>query len=219
MDSFRERVNRAPAQPPPLIAPTFQEFYDRYFPLIVEGLSSSTAKDYRLVAERCLLERFGSWRLSDITAGAVNLWIRELKLERRAAGKRPLAGATINGYANILRALVNYAVRFDVLEKSPFKKRLEREKVNRPKNELSDRECAAFLAAFDDRDAFVADLRGKYRRGEVVPCERYPHRACSAAAAAGTAKPQTTSGSTFTHSNRSSSSRSPPASVSAISVA
>lgn len=120
------------------------------------------------------MERFGSWRLSDITAGAVNLWIRELKLERRAVGKRPLAGATINGYANILRALVNYAVRFDVLEESPFKKRLEREKVNRSKNELSDRECAAFLAAFDDREAFVADLRSKYRRGEVVPCERYP---------------------------------------------
>jgi Phage integrase, N-terminal SAM-like domain len=139
MASFRERVNREPAQPPPLIAPTFEEFYDRYFPLIVEGLSPSTAKDYRLVVERCLLKRFGSWPLSDITAGAVNLWIRELKMERRAAGKRPLAGATINGYANILRAMVNYAVRFDVLEESPFKKRLEREKVNRPNNELSDR--------------------------------------------------------------------------------
>lgn len=174
MDTFRERVNREPAQPPPLLAPTFEEFYERYFPLIIEGLSPSTAKDYRLVAERCLLQRFGSWRLSEITAGAVNLWIRELKLERRAAGKRPLAGATINGYANILRAIVNYAVRFDVLEESPFKRRLEREKVNRPKNELSDRECAAFLDAFDDREAFVAGLRAKYRRGEVVPCERYP---------------------------------------------
>jgi hypothetical protein len=43
------------------------------------------------------LKRFGSWRLTDITSGVVNLWIRELKLERRRAGKRPLAGATING--------------------------------------------------------------------------------------------------------------------------
>ncbi|HEX8407776.1 MAG TPA: tyrosine-type recombinase/integrase [Thermoanaerobaculia bacterium] len=173
MAAFRARVNRGDEEPA-LIAPTFQEFYDRYFDLIIEGLSPSTAKDYRLVAERCLLPRFGTWRLTDITAGAVNVWIRELKRERRAAGKRPLAGATINGYANILRVLVNYAVRFDVLEESPFKKRLEREKVNRPKNELSDRECAAFLATFEDREAFVAHLRGKYRRGQVVPCERYP---------------------------------------------
>lgn len=173
MTSFRARVNRGHEQPA-LIAPTFQEFYDGYFELITEGLSPSTARDYRLVAERCLLPRFGTWRLTDITAGAVNLWIRELKRERRAAGKRPLAGATINGYANILRVLVNYAVRFDVIEESPFKKRFDREKANRPKNELSDRECAAFLGAFDDRDAFAAHLRAKHCRGEVTACEPTP---------------------------------------------
>lgn len=69
---------------------------------------------------------------------------------------------------------MNYAVRFDVIEESPFKKPLDREKVNHPKNELSDAECAAFLGAFADRDAFLAQLRARYRRGTVVACGRYP---------------------------------------------
>jgi integrase len=69
---------------------------------------------------------------------------------------------------------VNYAVRFDVLEESPFRKALDRDEENKPKNELSPDECAAFVAAFDDRDAFLEGLRGKYRRGETTSCERYP---------------------------------------------
>jgi hypothetical protein len=80
----------------------------------------------------------------------------------------------LNGYANILRILVNYAVTFDVIEESPFKKPLAREKVNLPKNELTDDERAAFLSAFNDRAAFLAHLRAKHRTGNVVSCARYP---------------------------------------------
>jgi integrase len=171
--SLRAKANRG-REKPSAVAPTLQTFFDAYFELIAERISPSTASSYRQTAERYLLPRFGAWRLSDITAGAVNVWLLELKRARRAERLPPLAGATLNGYANILRAVVNYAVRFDVIEESPFKKAFDREKVNKPTNELSEAECAAFLGAFNDREAFVAHLRAKHRRGEVVACVRYP---------------------------------------------
>lgn len=173
ISALRTKANRG-AERPTLVSPTVRTFYEAYFDLIVEGLSPSTAEGYRMVIEGYILERFGETRLSDVTTGLVNLWIREIKRLRRLNGKRPLAGATLNGYANILRVLVNYAVEFDVLEESPFKKPLKREKENRPTNELTDGEVSAFLSAFEDRDAFLARLRVRYRTGTVTACARYP---------------------------------------------
>jgi integrase len=170
---FRAKANRGNARPA-AIAPTVRAFYDAYFDLIAEGVSASTADGYRTVIKGYVLPRFGEMRLSEITAGVVNVWLRELKKERREQRKPPLSGATLNGYANILRLFVNYAVTFDVIEESPFKKPLAREKVNLPKNELTDDERAAFLHAFDDREAFLAKLRAKHRTGTVVACARYP---------------------------------------------
>ena len=47
-------------------------------------LASELGVQTQKTAERYLLPRFGAWRLSDITAGAVNVWLLELKRERRA---------------------------------------------------------------------------------------------------------------------------------------
>jgi integrase len=173
LTALRAKANRGEARPE-LIAPTLRDFYATYFDLITEDLAPNTAEGYRSVIETYLLPRFGQTRLSDITVGVVNVWRRELKRRRREEGKRPLSGATLNGYANILRLIVNYAVRFDVLDQSPFKRPLEREKVHQPKNELTDAERTAFLRAFDDREAFIAHLRAEHRSGEVSSCERYP---------------------------------------------
>ncbi|MEA2339853.1 MAG: hypothetical protein QOE82_3860 [Thermoanaerobaculia bacterium] len=171
--TLRAKANRGTARPA-AIAPTVRTFYEAYFDLIAERIEASTADGYRNVIERYVLPRFGESRLSEITSGAVNVWILEIKKERRKQREKPLAGATLNGYANILRILVNYAVRFDVIEESPFKKPLDREKVNQPKNELTEAECAAFLGAFDDREKYLAHLRSRYRTGAVVACARYP---------------------------------------------
>ncbi len=171
--AFRAKASRGTGRPA-AIAPTVRGFYDAYFDLIAEGIAASTAEGYRNVIKRYVLPRFGENRLSEITAGVVNVWLRELKKARREEGKRPLTGSTLNGYANILRLIVNYAVTFDVIEESPFKKPFEREKVHLPKNELTDEERAAFLRAFDDREAFLAQLRSKHRTGNVVACVRYP---------------------------------------------
>jgi integrase len=171
--ALRAKANRGSAKPT-AIAPTVRAFYEAYFDLIAEGVSTSTADGYRTVINRYVLPRFGEMRLSEITAGVVNVWLREVKKARREEGLKPLAGATLNGYANILRILVNYAVTFDVIEESPFKKPLAREKVNLPKNELTDDERAVFLSAFNDREAFLAHLRAQHRTGNVVSCTRYP---------------------------------------------
>jgi integrase len=173
LTALRAKANRGEARPE-LVAPTLRDFYTSYFDLIAESISPSTAEGYRNVIETYLLPRFGQTRLSEITVGVVNVWLREVKRGRREEGKRPLSGATLNGYANILRLLVNYAVRFDVLDQSPFKRPLEREKAQLPKNELTDAERTAFLRAFDDREAFVAHLRAQHRSGQVSSCERYP---------------------------------------------
>lgn len=171
--ALRAKANRGSSKPT-AIAPTVRAFYEAYFDLIAEGVSASTADGYRTVINRYVLPRFGEMRLSEITAGVVNVWLREVKKARREEGKKPLSGATLNGYANILRILVNYAVTFDVIEESPFKKPLAREKVNLPKNELTDDERAAFLRAFNDREAFLAHLRALHHTGNVVSCTRYP---------------------------------------------
>jgi len=169
---FRARANRGSSRPS-IIAPTLREFYDTYFDLVMEGRQPSTVEGYRMVIEHYVLETFGETRLSDITTGAVNLWVKELIQDRRLRGKRPLAGATINGYANVLRALVNHAVRFDIIEESPFKRSLERADENKPKNELTEQESAAFLRAFRDRKAFLASLRSRHRAGAVASSARF----------------------------------------------
>lgn len=171
--ALRAKANRGEARPE-LIAPTLRDFYGAYFDLIKEDLAPSTVEGYRSVLEMYLLPRFGETRLSDITVGVVNVWRRELKQRRREEGKRPLSGATLNGYVNILRLVVNYAVRFDVLDQSPFKRPLEREKVRELKNELTDAERTAFLRAFEDREAFIAHLHAEHRSGSIGTCERYP---------------------------------------------
>lgn len=171
--ALRAKANRGTARPA-AIAPTVRTFYEAYFDLIAERVAASTADGYRQVIERYILPRFGETRLADVTSGAVNVWVLDVKKQRREQRLRPLAGATLNGYANILRSLVNYAVRFDVIEESPFKKAFDREKVNQPKNELTETECAAFLGAFEDREKYLVHLRSRYRTGAVVACSRYP---------------------------------------------
>jgi integrase len=157
-----------------MVAPFLRDFYKTHFNILTADLAESTKDGYREVINTYILREFGDTRLSDITTGEVNRWVKGLILRRQEEGLRPLAGATLNGYANILRAFVNYAVEFGIIEESPFKRPLKRQKVNKPKNELTEDECAAFLQAFRNRKAFLADLRARHRTGTVASCARYP---------------------------------------------
>jgi hypothetical protein len=90
--ALRAKANRGSTKPT-AIAPTVRAFYEAYFDLIAEGVSTSTADGYRTVINRYVLPRFGEMRLSEITAGVVNVWLREVKKARREEGKKPLSVA------------------------------------------------------------------------------------------------------------------------------
>ena len=84
---FRARANRGNSRPS-IIAPTLREFYDTYFKLAMAGRPASTVEGYRMVIEHYFLEKFGDTRLSDITTGAVNEWVKGLIQKRDEEGKR-----------------------------------------------------------------------------------------------------------------------------------
>lgn len=165
MTEFRAKVNRDGAGPARIA--TLTEFVAGYFDNIARRLAAKTVADYRLLLDRRILPRFGKLALTAITSGVVNVWVGDLLAEG-------LAGATVNDYVNVLRAIVGYAVRFDVLEESPFRKPIDRAEVVLPRNELSATERAALLAAFDDREKFLAYYAARHREGTVVACRRYP---------------------------------------------
>jgi integrase len=144
--AFRSRAAEGIKRPSPE-APTFREFITDYFPSIEANVSTKTARDYRYAIDRHLLPRLGAFRLTEITSGVVNQFGARLK----AAG---YAGATVNNYMNLAALLLGYAVEFDVIEDLPLKKKLKKQKANKPCLELNAEERASFLAAFDDIAGF-----------------------------------------------------------------
>jgi len=144
--AFRSRAAEGLSRPSPE-APTFREFITDYFPSIEASVAKKTARDYRYAIERHLLPQLGALRLTEITSGVLN----RLGSRLNAAG---YAGATVNNYVSLASLLLGYAVEFDVIEELPLKKKLKRQKANRPCLELSAEERARFLAAFDDEPGF-----------------------------------------------------------------
>jgi integrase len=158
---FRSRAAEGLRRPSPE-APTFCEFITDYFPSIEANVKEKTASDYRYGINRHLIPQLGALRLTEITSGVLNRMGASLK----AAG---YAGATVNKYMSLATLLLGYAVEFDVIAELPLKKKLKKQKANKPCLELNAAERAAFLAAFDDEAGFRRFLeetmpRGKPRR-------------------------------------------------------
>jgi integrase len=143
---FRSRAAEGLRRPSPE-APTFREFITDYFPLIAANLAVKTARDYRWAIDRHLMPPLGALRLDEITSGVLN----RLGARLNAAG---YAGATVNNYVNLAALLLGYAVELDVIADLPLKKKIKKQKANKPCLELNSEERARFLAAFDDEAAF-----------------------------------------------------------------
>jgi len=157
--AFRERAQAGLVRASPE-APTFREFINNYWPSIEGNLAPGTARDYRYVIERHLLPAFAAVRLTDMTSGVVNQFGSRLK----AAG---YAGATINNYMSLAALLLGYAVELDVIDELPLKKKLKKQKANKPCLELNEEERERFLAAFDDKEGFRRYLRETMPRGAL----------------------------------------------------
>lgn len=152
---FRSRAAEGLQRPSPE-APTFREFITEYFPSIAANLAVKTARDYRWAIHRYLLPQLGALRLDEITSGILN----RLGARLNAAG---YAGATVNNYVNLAALLLGYAVELDVVADLPLKKKIKKQKANKPCLELNAEERARFLAAFDDEAGFRRFL------AEVMP--------------------------------------------------
>lgn len=143
---FRSRAAEGLRRPSPE-APTFREFITDYFPAIEASIAKKTARDYRYAIDRHLLPQLGALPLDEITSGVLN----RLGARLSAAG---YAGATVNNYVNLAALLLGYAVEFDVIADLPLKKKLKKQKANKPCLELNAEERTRFLVAFDNEVAF-----------------------------------------------------------------
>ena len=156
--AFRSRAAEGLRRPSPE-APTFLEFITDYFPSVEANVTPKTASDYRYAINRHLLPRLGALRLTEITAGVVN----RLGASMKAQG---YAGATVNKHMTLAALLLGYAVEFDVIPELPLKKKLKKQKANKPCLELNAEERAAFLAAFNDEPGFRCYLAETMPKGQ-----------------------------------------------------
>lgn len=143
---FRSRAADGISRPSPE-APTFREFITDYFPSIKANVSEKTARDYEWAINRHLMPQLGALRLDEITSGVLN----RLSARLNAAG---YAGATVNNYVSLAALLLGYAVEFDVIDEVPLKKKIKKQKANKPCLELNADERVRFVAAFDDEAGF-----------------------------------------------------------------
>jgi integrase len=152
----------------PIAGPiTFEELGDLYTKRYVElnNLRSHSTIKYRM---RLLRSRFGTRQLTDIRVSDIEDMVRDLK----AARKKP---ATVNRHLALLRAMLNWAVEREYLDKTPFRKgsqaviKLEREN-NRRARRLSADEEKALLEKADGtlRALIIAALDTGMRRGELL---------------------------------------------------
>jgi integrase len=163
--AFRERVKNRNLRP--AVAPLFHDYIVEYFDDIAAQVSARSARDYRYAIDKHLLPFFGNRRLNEITTSLVKSF--ETKLKRRG-----YALATVNDYLNVVVMLLHRAVDdFDLIEEFPMKKRLRRKKPEPLALELTEDERVAFLSAFDDEEAFRADLSQRRVVGESKATARY----------------------------------------------
>ncbi|HXA18963.1 MAG TPA: tyrosine-type recombinase/integrase [Thermoanaerobaculia bacterium] len=156
--AFRSRAAEGLRRPSPE-APTFCEFITDYFPSIEANVKEKTAIDYRYSIDRHLIPQLGALRLTEITSGVLN----RLGASLKASG---YAGATVNKYMTLAALLLGYAVEFDVIAELPLKKKLKKQKANKPCLELHAEERAAFLAAFNDEPGFRRFLAETMPKGK-----------------------------------------------------
>jgi hypothetical protein len=80
-----------------------------------------------------------------------------------------------------MKALMNHAVKRQLIATSPLTEKIRFEEVPLPELELNDEERMAFLGAFDDEEAFKQDMAKHRREAHVIESEHFhsPHRSDS----------------------------------------
>lgn len=79
--------------------------------------------------------------------------------------------AYVNNCARTMKALMNHAVKRQIIATSPLTEKIRFEEVPLPELELNDEERLAFLGAFDDESGFKQDVAKRRREAHVIESE------------------------------------------------
>lgn len=79
----------------------------------------------------------------------------------------------MNNCARTLKALMNHAVKRQLIPASPLTEKIRFEDVPLPELQLNDEERLAFLGAFEDERGFKEDVARRRRDAQVVSSEHF----------------------------------------------
>lgn len=166
--NFRDEISgkASPPAPPPLPALiTFRTFVTEYLEKICARRAKKTLDIYRTIAFTRLIPYFGDKPLEAIRSCDVEDFM--------AATLANCSPAYVNNCARTMKALMNHAVKRQLIATSPLTEKIRFEEVPLPELELNDEERLAFLGAFDAESAFRQDVAKRRREARVITSEHF----------------------------------------------
>jgi len=142
---------------------SFREFVTANRTLLLAQLSERRAELEEHIINGHLLPFFGDEQLVDLTDRHLDEFLVAISGKRyeRKGTQRPYSEAYINTVLRVLRKVVRRAVQYRDIDAFPFLAKGKWKEEKLVKNELSDEERHAFLAAFNDREGFKAVLEAE----------------------------------------------------------
>lgn len=166
--TFRDEISgKAPAPEPPAQprTMTFGEFVTEYLEKICARRAAKTLAIYRTIAFTRLIPHFGGKPLDTIRSCDVEDFM--------ATTLGECSPAYVNNCARTMKALMNHAVKRQLIGASPLTEKIRFEDVPLPELELNDGERVAFLGAFDNVRGFKEDVGRRRRDAYVVMSEHF----------------------------------------------
>jgi integrase len=166
--AFRDEIRGKPIAPEPPAQPraiTLAAFVTDYLEKICARRAEKTLAIYRTIVFTRLIPYFGEKPLDAIRSCDVEDFM--------AAMLGECSPAYVNNCARTMKALMNHAVKRQLIATSPLTEKIRFEDVPLPELELNDDERLAFLGAFDDERGFKQDVAKRRRDAHVVTSEHF----------------------------------------------
>jgi len=144
---------------------TFAAFVTEYLEKICARRAKKTYAIYRTIAFTRLIPHFGKKPLDSIRSCDVEDFMATMLGE--------CSPAYVNNCARTMKALMNHAVKRQLIGASPLTEKIRFEDVPLPELELNDDERVAFLGAFDNERGFKEDVASRRRDAHVVTSEHF----------------------------------------------
>ena len=165
--AFRGEISGNPPAPEPPQQRTisFAAFVREYLEKICARRAPKTLAIYRTIAFTRLIPYFGDRPLDTIRSCDVEDFMAAMLAE--------CSPAYVNNCARTMKALMNHAVKRQLIAASPLTEKIRFEDVPLPDLELDDDERLAFLGAFDNQHGFKEDVAKRRRDAHVVSSDRF----------------------------------------------